>query len=917
MWFSTPGHRFVRLSASAHSRRASARANRPLSYRPRLEPLEERTLLSKTTTWTGANSLIDTNWSDGQNWSDGVPETGDTAVFNTDNASSQFSTVDRSYTLASLQIQPTAGGIMFIHAPLVVTGSSEWDAIMLDINGPQGGSVTNNGIMTLTNGVEISDNGTFTNNGTLIEQGTTGDLGVGGFTNGQGLSVKLDNTAAGVIDLQSDVGITSGNGYITNEGTIKKTGGTGTSYVNVSIKTTGTIDAESGTIQFVGVDSSDTGTSFGAVSTNGTFKTAAGAVIELARSGELPFVANGTFTATGSGKIALDAGVLNIGSSGATFKIASTVTFAWSDANMDISAGATLTYDGALSIDTTDSPALNGSGDFVENGTITLSGPGNWNIGYGDGVTRSLVISAGSTLNLQSDCSLYALAVSYGSTSSAQIINAGTIIKTGGTGTSTLEPSLFTSIGILGAWSGSLNVNVAGEGFTTFTNAGTLAIAPGSTIVIPNNYTQTGTGVLDLLLASATSFGKLQVTGTATLGGTLTVATANHYAPSTSDSFPVLTAGTVTGAFPTTTGMTFANGVFLNPVYSATQVVLNGTPQPISISGTVFLDINCNGVQNPGEPGLSGQTLLPHLNGTNGGITVAALTDANGHFQCTVRLPGTYTLSQLGSGGLLFAEPAGGSYQVTVTSGQNVTGFNFADVPTSILVPLTLPLQTPFPKQGQGNADYVEALYRAILNRNADPAGLAAWTSLLNSGALSRLQVVQGIRQSVEHFTQEVTAYYVNFLIRQPDPAGLQGWVQQLQNGMPEEQMVFNFLDSAEYIGKGDWYFINQMYFALLGRSADPAGRTAWLSALGDDANGNHVGPATVTHEQVITTFLHSPECLTRLVQGYYLIYLQRLPDPAGLNAWLTVLEQGGSFLAIGESILASDEFFNRAAAHG
>jgi hypothetical protein len=909
-WSLVPNH------PSYRGARASTAQTRRPSYRPQLESLEERRLLSKTTVWTGNNSLVDTNWSDALNWSAGVPESGDTAVFNDDSAAAQFSTVDQPFTIASLQILPTAGGIMFINAPLVLTGSSEWDALNLDINGPQGGSVTNNGTMTLTNGVDISDNGTFTNHGTLIEQGTTGDLTVGGFTNGQGLSVKLDNTATGVIDLQSDAGFTSGNGYLRNEGTIEKTGGTGTSNVGVSMQNTGTIDAESGTIQFIGVDSSDTGTSFGVVSTNGTFKTAAGAVIDLARGSELPFVANGTFTAMGSGTIALDSGTLDIGSSGATFQIASTVTFAWSDANMDIPAMATLTYDGALSINSTDYPVLHGGGTFVENGTITESGTGYLDIGYGDGITRMLDISAGSILDFQSDCSIYADAFTFGSTSTVRINNAGIIVKTGGTGTSTFEAALLNNIGTIGVWSGSLNVNVGAESFTTFTNAGTLAIAPGSTLQIPNNYTQTATGVLYTILASATSFGQLQVTGTATLGGTLAVATANHFSPGASDSFPVLTAGSVSGAFPTTSGLAFANGVVLTPVYSATQVLLTGTPQPATISGTVFQDSNTNGVQDPGEPGLAGQMLLFHRN-SPGSVGLIVPTDAAGHYQITVPPDGTYTLFQRLLGGMLLATPAGGSYQVTVTSGENVLGINFADVPTSITVPLTLPPTSAFPRQGQANADYVEALYRAILNRNADPAGLAAWTSQLTSGALSRLQVVEGIRQSPEHFTQEATAFYLTFLGRAPDPAGLAAWVQELENGLPEEQMAFDFLDSAEYLSKGDKYFVEQMYSSLLGRASDPAGEAGWLSQLGDDAAGNHVGPATVTHEQVITAFLRSPESLTRLVEGYYQVYLQRLADPAGLNAWLTVLAQGGSFLTIGQQFLASDEFYNRAAAHG
>jgi hypothetical protein len=218
---------------------------------------------------------------------------------------------------------------------------------------------------------------------------------------------------------------------------------------------------------------------------------------------------------------------------------------------------------------------------------------------------------------------------------------------------------------------------------------------------------------------------------------------------------------------------------------------------------------------------------------------------------------------------------------------------------------------------GDPDMDFVDGLYRAILNRNADAGGLQSWTVQLKSGALKRLQVVQGIRQSLEHFTQETTDFYFTFLGRAPDAQGLQGWVQHLQNGLPEEQMAFYFLDSPEYLSKGDKYFVDHMYESVLGRTFDPAGETSWLNALGDDGSGNPTHPAAVTHEAVVTGFLHSQESLTRLTQGYYQVFLQRLADPVGLNGWVGALNQGLSFLTIGEQFLASQEFYNRAAAEG
>jgi len=67
-----------------------------------------------------------------------------------------------------------------------------------------------------------------------------------------------------------------------------------------------------------------------------------------------------------------------------------------------------------------------------------------------------------------------------------------------------------------------------------FTNAGTLAVADGVAAAITGNYTQSSTGVLQVGASSASSYGKLTVTGTASLPASaklgVNVATANTLA---------------------------------------------------------------------------------------------------------------------------------------------------------------------------------------------------------------------------------------------------------------------------------------------------------------------------------------------------------------------------------------------------
>ena len=89
------------------------------------------------------------------------------------------------------------------------------------------------------------------------------------------------------------------------------------------------------------------------------------------------------------------------------------------------------------------------------------------------------------------------------------------------------------------------------------------------------------------------------------------------------------------------------------------------------------------------------------------------------------------------------------------------------------------------------------------------------------------------ILSSPEHLQDEVTDFYFTILDRPPDPGGLQYWMRQLEGGVPEEEVAASFLDSQEYLSKGnDKYFVDHLYEALLGRTYDPVGELNWLNAL-------------------------------------------------------------------------------------
>lgn len=348
------------------------------------------------------------------------------------------------------------------------------------------------------------------------------------------------------------------------------------------------------------------------------------------------------------------------------------------------------------------------------------------------------------------------------------------------------------------------------------------------------------------------------------------------------------------------------------------EVTPNQTLTTASLSGQVYQDVNGNGQADAGEPGLAGRTAFIDLNanGTLDAGDPTAVTDASGNYTFANVAPGSYVVRVATLGGELQSLPAGSSMAV-ITNGSSVTGKNVGLVPTSSAVPITLQATGAFPAQGNPNRDYVEGLYRSIFNRNGDAGGIANWAGLLGSGALSRLGVVQALWNSQEHRVDEVNQFYQVFLGRAAEPQGLNSWVGQLESGVREETVAAAFLNSVEYLSRGDKIFVDAMYLKLLGRSFDLSGEANWLNLLGDNASGNPTQAAILSHAQVVNAFLFSTEELARLVDGYYSVYLNRQADGAGLNSWMQQVRSGLPFATIGQAFLAADEFFSEQAAHG
>lgn len=100
-------------------------------------------------------------------------------------------------------------------------------------------------------------------------------------------------------------------------------------------------------------------------------------------------------------------------------------------------------------------------------------------------------------------------------------------------------------------------------------------------------------------------------------------------------------------------------------------------PGVATISGAKFRDSDGDGIRDDDEPGLSGWTI--QILDVDGEIVDETETDSDGEYEFADLDGGTYTLVEVMQDGWVQTSPVGGSHQVTVDGGQNVTGFDFGN----------------------------------------------------------------------------------------------------------------------------------------------------------------------------------------------------------------------------------------------
>ena len=228
--------------------------------------------------------------------------------------------------------------------------------------------------------------------------------------------------------------------------------------------------------------------------------------------------------------------------------------------------------------------------------------------------------------------------------------------------------------------------------------------------------------------------------------------------------------------------------------------------------------------------------------------------------------------------------------------------------------------------------DFVKRFYKQILGREADPAGLEAWTNNLKSGKEAGAAVGAGFIESDEFKKRNlgdeeyIRILYRAFFDREADQGGLEGWINVCAQGLTRRQVYRGFAESNEFgalcgrfnivRGTVPMYayrdqnenvtkFVYRCYSLCLNRTPDEQGLEGWCrSILTGENSAKKAAYGFIYSEEFKSRNLSNSE----YVKVLYRLFLDREADPGGLQAWTDELDKR-SRLHVFNGFADSDEF--------
>jgi hypothetical protein len=466
----------------------------------------------------------------------------------------------------------------------IISGALNWSAGYIECGSAL--TIATDGVLTLAGnpGTDYSLQGILTNAGTV--RLASGNLQ---FYDGCGPPSGLVNLPGALVDFTADTSIDyyyCCNWLLVNQGILRKSGGSGTSYIYPALYNYGVVDVQSGrviingggagnglfqtgpgaTLTFPSGYTASNGIQFAGTGTNlltgGTFSYNGVSVISNIVVAGATCVLNGPATVS---NVALNSGrclvygaitVSNVVLAGSSLGGNGIISGMLNWSGGDFECGSTLTIgtDGMLVLVGNPGSAYSLSGVLTNAGTVRLVSA-NLRLWGGCGSPSGLVNLPGGLVDFTTDVS-----IDYYYCCNWLFVNQGTVRKSGGTGTSYIYPT-FNNFGLVDVQTGAINFY---GGFTS--TGGSLNVG----ISGPATYGRIG-------FSSGAAFSTLA----------LTVTLNNGFVPANGNSFTVLT-------YPSGSG-TLASLDLPDQAQVQWQVHYGSTALSLSVANVINL-ANCSDV---------------------------------------------------------------------------------------------------------------------------------------------------------------------------------------------------------------------------------------------------------------------------------------------------------------------------------
>lgn len=250
------------------------------------------------------------------------------------------------------------------------------------------------------------------------------------------------------------------------------------------------------------------------------------------------------------------------------------------------------------------------------------------------------------------------------------------------------------------------------------------------------------------------------------------------------------------------------------------------------------------------------------------------------------------------------------------------------------------PTSSAAPAPDQTAQEFVERMYREVLNRESDPEGLQNWTNALLSGDSKASDIVLGFFGSDEYKNKKksneelVTDFYGAMLGREPDAAGYTDWKEKMDAGMTYYTLAAGFVGSTEFQNLCNQYqiqtgsvtspfhrddnyertaFVGRLYNDCLGRNYDTQGLEDWCAAADNGSSAAGIAGGFVFSEEYKNKHTENDA----YVEMLYHTFLGRSSDKAGKADWTDQLNYSHTRESVFNGFLFSPEFAEKSAKAG